>query len=735
MRSILLTLSLSLTVSINASAQIKTEDEYRQHSKEVAAEIWDNSDPAFSVKAVPEEFANESAVVIAKKFTLLNTAEKKRRRNRVTFDNTAHIRVKINDKVALSDYSSIEYEKQLVKNSRLVFSKIYNQRFTFVGAKVIKPDGREIIVNGDEEVLTTDEKKKKEGKLAISDLQVGDILDYYIKEEILTDIGTGIQGPFIFYLESDYPTMSLKVHMELDDQAGAMYVCANGAPKPKFSETDDGMMVDLDLKNLPKTGDMNWTSAMRQVPYVGIEYKVLANRAEDENSDFDKGVAKRAGDWETLFKNIKNGFTYSINSAVYSQPFTGVYFDWIEHHFGGKKKALDARQDSVVQVLYNSWLNVAVLNALSKSKFEIRDFRDEFEELSYFDFCKILDRLKIPHEIYFVPTRWGPTMDNFLLGGSSLTAVVHAKPYEGNDMWLNFERINFFSNKVPSWIEGEKGKGFIVKKGWYEKETEMPVSKAEDNKIKDRLEVQFDAGSYQLLNVNRTTTVTGNYIEGYMRDLQTPEAYVENLYALLNKTGRLEPDLRDFKVKKDVIASVKAGFSKAAETQKDDFTSDIKEWFEKEPKELLEYKVVGQTSDSFSFHSKFSMDNWVKKAGNNFLVEAGHLIGNFEKPDEKKRARKLDVFMSFPRTFDIEFSLNIPEGYIVKGTESFSKNIRNETGEFISSAEVQGNIIIFKVSRKYLHNYEKLDVWPKMLEIMDACYDFTQQKILFEKKK
>ena len=39
-----------------------------------------------------------------------------------------------------------------------------------------------IEVNPDEEeVLTNDSKKDKEGKIAIPDLQVGDILDYYIR--------------------------------------------------------------------------------------------------------------------------------------------------------------------------------------------------------------------------------------------------------------------------------------------------------------------------------------------------------------------------------------------------------------------------------------------------------------------------------------------------------------------------------------------------------------------------
>ncbi|MFT3910364.1 MAG: hypothetical protein QM737_13145 [Ferruginibacter sp.] len=200
------TLALLLFAAINVKSQTKNEKEYREHSKEIAAEIWGTKAPEFAVSNVPDQYKNESAVIIAKSITMINTAKKKRPifgsqiTDKLTYDNSIHLRVKINDKAALNEFSYIEYEKQLVRNTRQGWgAKMYNQEYTFVGAKVIKPSGEETIVNGDEEVLTVNEDKTKKGKLAISGLQVGDILDYYVREEVITEMGNSIQGLILIF--------------------------------------------------------------------------------------------------------------------------------------------------------------------------------------------------------------------------------------------------------------------------------------------------------------------------------------------------------------------------------------------------------------------------------------------------------------------------------------------------------------------------------------------------------
>ena len=164
---ILLTGLLALAL-YNAIAQ-KDAKEYKQRSQEIQTEIWDNASKPFSVKTVSADLSNESAVIIATSFDVVNT-EKSRLKlglmglnavRRLYYQTTFHERIKINDKAALDDYSTLEYQKKLDKTVSAFFIKVYNKMDTYIGAKIIKPDGKEVIVNTDEEVLTKDEKQKE----------------------------------------------------------------------------------------------------------------------------------------------------------------------------------------------------------------------------------------------------------------------------------------------------------------------------------------------------------------------------------------------------------------------------------------------------------------------------------------------------------------------------------------------------------------------------------------------
>jgi hypothetical protein len=129
------------------------------------------------------------------------------------------------------------------------------------------------------------------------------------------------------------------------------------------------------------------------------------------------------------------------------------------------------------------------------------------------------------------------------------------------------------------------------------------------------------------------------------------------------------------------------------------------------------------------------MENFVKKAGNNYILEAGKLIGTYQKVDGKERSRSIDVYMPCARMLTWNITVNIPKGYSVKGVDEMNKSLSNATGSFNCTATTNGTSVKIKVSRMYSNNFEKADAWPKLLELMDAFYSFTAQKILFEKIK
>ena len=89
--------------------------------------------------------------------------------------------------------------------------------------------------------------------------------------------------------------------------------------------------------------------------------------------------------------------------------------------------------------------------------------------------------------------------------------------------------------------------------------------------------------------------------------------------------------------------------------------------------------------------------------------------------------------MAYPRSFENEIVFEIPAGYTVSGLEKLNVNVVNTTGQFVSTATINGNKLIIKTSKQYNNYFEPNSNWPKMIAFLDAAYQFTQEKILLKK--
>src|SRR4051794_12792684 len=96
----------------------KQEAKYNDRAVEIQKEIWDNASEPFKITQVPVEMNNESGVIIARSFEVINSTKSRLKfglgfTQRITYQTTIHERVKINDKAALEDFSTLEYTKKL----------------------------------------------------------------------------------------------------------------------------------------------------------------------------------------------------------------------------------------------------------------------------------------------------------------------------------------------------------------------------------------------------------------------------------------------------------------------------------------------------------------------------------------------------------------------------------------------------------------------------------------------
>ncbi len=137
-------------------------------------QIWNSQDAnKLGELMVPEKWNNESAVYLSKSLHYTYN----RPHNSIEFTKIIHNRVILMDQAAVSEFSEFKYSKD-EKYISYGLSKVTNT--INLGVKVIKPDGSEIIIDTDD-ILEDDTEKK----VAIPNLEKGDIIDYFFHTNII----------------------------------------------------------------------------------------------------------------------------------------------------------------------------------------------------------------------------------------------------------------------------------------------------------------------------------------------------------------------------------------------------------------------------------------------------------------------------------------------------------------------------------------------------------------------
>lgn len=718
----------------------KEDNRYNERSMEIQKDIWQDTSAAFQVKQIPAELNNESAVIIADYNEIVNAATSSykfsvgRSLQKIDYQVTLRQRIKINDKTALEKYSSIEYIKKKDLSFSYGFSRIQNKMVTYIGAKVIKPDGLETIINSSEEVLTKNENKNKEAKLAIPGLQVGDILDYYIKRDMTVEGETSRLGPFTFFINGEYPILYYSIRLQLDKESGVEYINANGAPPLKESTNDNGdIILELTQTNLPKSNSSLLTSPFRQYPYISLQC-LSVMKGYDSRAGFTRGQVKQGhhtGD-------IVNQLIKRINGVLNIRKYPPLSIT--QNYFGGTEKMKDVPKDSVIKVLYNAWRYYRMSEWLKDAEripVEIKDRYALSLDMAVY-FSKILATLDIDNTIYLVRSRNLGSLEN-VMNAADFDALIKFKTGNDKSYWLAFDDIFTQFNEIPVRFQGEEA--ITIRPEKTEKVInytaglgKVPVTIPAYNSIFENLVVSFDSSDIGVLQINRTCSQTGGLRHEHQKELLLTENIKENIAGTVEQNNKLEEKLSD-----DRKSQLAAAFANERNNLKTSFEDDVSDHFNAKPKNLTAYEIIQPGlytySVPFEYKSSFNLENYVKKAGSSYLLEVGKLIGERQEITEKDRGRNIDVFLFCPMTFTWAINISVPAGYDVKGIEELNKTIDNETGSFSCAATNDGHFVNIRIRTVYAHNFEKAANWPKLLDIMDAVNNIFTQKILLEKSK
>ena len=230
-----------------------------QDKNEIKDFFWGKNDQFKKANSVPEKWANESAVIIHKEeyynYHKFGAS--------VTYTSGIRKRVKLQDQASVTEFSQFSYKNKFYSNKAM--GGFWRRGTTFIGIKVIKPDSKEVEIDAAKEA----KEVNGEQKVAIPNLEIGDIIDYYFYsvepfKSILDYSFEPVETP----LGDVYPTMDLKIVLETENDFFVNFNTYNGAPELKEIPTNKGgeRRYELSEKNINKNEFPRWFSPLAEMP-------------------------------------------------------------------------------------------------------------------------------------------------------------------------------------------------------------------------------------------------------------------------------------------------------------------------------------------------------------------------------------------------------------------------------------------------------------------------------------
>jgi hypothetical protein len=718
---------LLICTGLTGMAQSRQEREYQEDAEEIKKEIWDGKDPAFNVTTVPEKYNNESAVIIAMKFSM--GAEHSRKQEHLA--TTLHERIKIQDKSALEEYSEFNIQK-LKQNS---WSRGY-KLVSYMGIRIIKANGQQRDIDMKEAVNVKDEDGDKEQKIAISDLQVGDIIDYYMR--IYKDKSTfyAAPDPLDFSIGERYPILNFALDVRISRKMGISwrYLNAKDTELKRTKDEDDNNVFTINKKDIPKVTDERWLYEKRTLPTLRIAYM------RDENNDVANGINEEDIKEYLTYKIISVGNNYSANYAIMKSEFPKVEKNYLKDE--DLKELTDAQ---LTELIYYYVRYCTLYREYTYSNIEVGQSRKYYTPKSHYVANVMRFMLKeydIPCELAAAVPRSEGTL-NDAVSFNDLEYFIIAYPADSKPVYCYMGSMFSYPGELPSSLEGQEAYTVAVTGSKKEKEASfkritLPYSKKEDNVSAETLDITFNPANLQQLNIARTLSAKGQYRYQYM-DMLLYEDMLKHERKRVHTPTLLNADLNAQGSLYKRYGEYTEAFSKARKDMKETVVTNITNDYSIKPTnpDSIYYEITEEGlqhhSPPFAMKQQFTLDGLVKKAGNNYIVDFGKLITGQIELTTEQRTRSYDINMSYARTVAYQVTVNIPEGYKVEGIENLSKSVINDAGSFVSTTKQEGNSLVLTVRKCYNHAYEKAASWPQMIAFLDAAADFNKQKVLLKK--
>jgi len=695
-----------------------------QDKEEIQDFFWGKNDAYKTAVSIPEKWKNESAVVIYK----YEDYDYHKFGKSVTYRSAIRRRVKLQDLAAVTEFSEF------------TFSDKSNPRYgteikTVIGIKVLKPDGKEIIINVDKEAVTVDKNKK----IAVPNLEIGDIIDIY-------DYSTESFHSFFEYgfdevertLGGNHPIMNYKLTFQTENDFFVNFNTYNGGPELKQIPLDKSgeRKYEIVATDIAKNDFPTWFYPLVELPCY--KFQVFFARS----GKFEKRADAFLPEKENIIKK-----TVSKEDVLdyYDNKFrpAGDLGD-IDKFLKGKTFASTEEKVKAVYYFTRHYYYTMYVEAFVASEAKIMYPFDLYgsspiffrtEEAFINHFMAFLKDQKIGYDIIVGTNRHnGPIKDLLIQNNATVLLKVNTE----NPIYI--ENFSPFSDpdKFSSQLENTDAYALKVTKLKRVEDVDnqkLPSSTYKDNASKQVTNVKINS-DFNAIQLNRETSLNGHNKDEEQSDKLYFFDYVKEDYAKYGTTSLLDR-VKSKKKKEQYTKEFEALINKLKDRRKEEFkTATGKEYdleIDDHSLEIVNTGRFGKTTP-FIYKEDFTIkNNLLKRAGENYIFEIGKLIGSQFEVTKKEKTRTNNIYFSFPRSFDDEIIMEIPEGYTVTGLEKLNKKVENETGGFTSTAVVEGNKLIVKTYKFYANYFQPNQNWSKMVDFLDAAYQFNQEKILLKK--
>lgn len=697
------------TLSVNADEKA----DYLKLAQKVRQEVWSSTPADFQKRTVPDRYKNASAVILSYYRELSTDYYRKatadlvlnlRLTRQIDCTDMERMLIQINDKKALKDYSEFTFKTK----SRKWTWGYHHKTQTVLGIRVIKKNGNVQEVSLDDYVDVKEGKNDKDlsQKIAVPGLEVGDCIDVFSLDQI--DTQEQQLDPFYFVLRQDEPVLYTKVHCVLDQSLATVYRTMNGAPDfTQTTDKDKNAVLDMVMDKPVDAESSIWYNSLEQSPFIEMYITpTKAKVAVVEKAMRQKGVRGNPDvtpilqdDWKLLKSYVsKGGYSPAGLPSTYKSVFKSA-----------KKEGMSAEEkaDRIYSFEYVSGgASQRVFNTVAN----------------------YLRKLGVEIEMG-ITTPFGALPVDKLINYNSTSWFFRLK---GTDVYYFPGTYPKVASEIPYIYQGRKA--YMQDS---EEQITIPVSQAEDNKSVNDMVVKLDGTK---LDISRKVTYSGEQ-KMYGQSLVSPDNTLFGSSQLEAYWRYLKYDDKDpysCYTKKE-SAELKGAFNEYQKNAIDPFKAEISSYHDGDPVQVGGYGVdcvgIRRDSSNFVYHVDYVMDGMVKRAGNNYLLSVGKLIGSSLKLEGKDRERIDDVWrkMAFVDEWNIEIPL--PQGYKVsaEALKKIETSVANECGEFTVKATAGNESVKVYVRKCFAHRVEPVSNWSKLLALVDACSAFTDKQMVIAK--